>query len=198
MMVYENYCLNKAKLLPKSSPNGNGKIKALGLMTFAAVDVNIPVQYHFYFALCDCNNFYCKCFARSNKLHQRKSLVDIFTFRFCSLLPQSLTKSRSAIYGWFSKKSLGNVLNNSRVDILTPADNIRSTFCSVCILSAPQVFCILSALSAGFLHRQNDVGIRIFVRPGLLNSAKQKSIMFWCSFHGFGDCCNMIFYWNKY
>ena len=48
MMVYENDCLNKAKLLPKSSPNGNGKIKALGLMTFAAVDVNIPVQYlHF-------------------------------------------------------------------------------------------------------------------------------------------------------
>ena len=67
MMVYENDCLNKAKLLPKSSPNGNGKMKALGLMTFAAVDVNIPVQYHFYFALCDCNNFYCKCFARSNK-----------------------------------------------------------------------------------------------------------------------------------
>ena len=73
----------------------------------------------------------------------RKSLVDIF--RFCSLLPQSLTKCQSAICGWFSKKSLGNVLNNSRVDILTPADNIRSTFCGVCILSAPQVFCILSA-----------------------------------------------------
>ena len=47
MMVYENDCLNKAKLLPKSSPNGIGKMKALGLMTFAAVDVNIPVQYHF-------------------------------------------------------------------------------------------------------------------------------------------------------
>ena len=75
----------------------------------------------------------------------RKILVDIF--RFCSLLPQSLTKCQSAICGWFSKKSLGNVLNNSCVDILTPADNIRSTFCGVCILSAPQVFCILSALA---------------------------------------------------
>ena len=149
-------------------------------MIFAAVDVNIPVQYHFYFTLCDCNNFYCKCFARSNKLHQRKSLVDIFTFRFCSLLPQSLTKCQSAICGWFSKKSLGNVLNNSRVDTLTPADNIRSTFCQFVFYQRHRFsafyqrhsflyFISARTLSAGFLHRQNDVGIRIFAWPSLLN-----------------------------
>ena len=83
----------------------------------------------------------------------RKSLEDIF--RFCSLLPQSLTKCQSAICGWFSKKSLGNVLNNSRVDTLTPAIISGQLFVSLYFISATgflhfisaTVFCILSALA---------------------------------------------------
>ena len=126
-----------------------------------------------HFALSNRNNFDCKFFARINKKTSAEKPCRRF-FIFCSLLPQSLTKSQSTICGWFSKKSLGNVLNNSRVDTLTPAIISGQLFAAFVFYQRHSFLYFISArtLSAGFLHRQNDVGIRIFAWPSLLNSAK--------------------------